>query len=353
MPQNNEQIKRRIRESWRMQAVSAGLCTGAQVYLLGAGIAVPLCGNSAWIASLAAVPAAALLAAIAGKRLAGGGASRAGLCALALACFLLSVFSCAALVLMAEQSLLPQAQAVRTAALTAAFVSLCASSGRGEVRLCFLIRRALPVILIGAACLSLPRSGLHGLFPILGRSAGSLAAAAAAMTAAAVPALTIILPPQELKSLSAPDMHVPETGFFARRAAAGALAGCAAVFLLCAGNTPEILAKERLFGMRLLAPAGGGAHQGIFDTAVILALTAACALTAARLLACAASAAQCAFAHALKGHRALIVLGAALAAALLVFAALGETAVPGVGLTAVLPGLCAAASGGKKRGNAS
>jgi len=340
-----------------MHASAAALCTGMQVYLLGAGFAVPHAGNSAWIASLAAVPAAALLAVLARKRLAQGGAARAGLCALAASAFLLAVFSCAALVSMAGQSLLPQAQNMRTAALTAVFISLCAASGRGEARLCFLLRLALPLGLILSAGVTLFPRGLHGVFPVLGHGAVPLALSAAAMTAAAAPVFIIMLPPEALTGIPDSGRHLPSAAFLARRAAAGAFAGCIPVFLLCAGGDCQALQKERLFGARLLALAGGGAHQGVFDTAVTLLLTAACALHTARMLSCAADAACLAFPRIKGGPVLLFPLGASLLAVLWAFSALGETPAPILGLIAALPGLFSAAAGKKtgkmKRGTPS
>jgi len=347
LPQKNEAAERRIRESFRMQAVCAGLFTGVQVYLLGAGVAVPLCANSAWIASLVCVPAAALFAALAVRRLARGGAARAGLCLLSLCCFLSSVFSCSALVSMAQQSLLPQARGVRIAALTAVFAALTAAGGRGEVRLCFLMRYALPAVLFVSACLQLPEGDLNGLYPILGNGARPLAAAAAVMTAAAVPSLTLLLPPQDLADSRAEREGLPGASFFARRAAAGAAAGSALLFLLCAGNGADSRSEALLFGERLLAPASGGAHQGLFDTAFILALTAACALHAAGMLACAADAAAYAFPRRTARRNALIVMGTAIFCALFAFAALGEAAAPWLALLAAPPALLSLFAGGK------
>ena len=347
MPQKSETHNLRIRENLRMQADSAALSTGAQVYLLGAGIAVPLAGNSAWIASLAAIPAAALLAALARKRAMHTGLSRAGLCLAALSGFLLSAFSSAALVLLAQQALLPQARAIHIAALTAVFITFCAACGRGEVRLCFFMRYALPLILFFSACLQLPPGGLAGVFPILGRGAKPLAAAAGVMAASAAPAAIILL--QALSEDSCKeDCYLPRSSFFAVRTALGAAAGCAMLFLLCAGNGSQALLGQRLFGAQLLM-LSSGAHQGLFDTAVILSLTAICMLHAARMMLCAADAMRSAFPAIQTGTGLWILPGAALAAVLIAFASLGEAAVPWLGILAAIPAFLSLACIKKER----
>ena len=54
----------RVRACWRVRGCAAGLCVGAQIFLLGTGVAMPLALGGAWIASLAALPMAALTAAV-------------------------------------------------------------------------------------------------------------------------------------------------------------------------------------------------------------------------------------------------------------------------------------------------
>ena len=52
----------RIRAAYRVRAVSAAVCVGASVFALGAGVGIPLCLNAAYLAALAALPAAGLTA---------------------------------------------------------------------------------------------------------------------------------------------------------------------------------------------------------------------------------------------------------------------------------------------------
>ncbi len=53
-----------MRACWRVRGCAAGLCVGVQIFLLGTGVAMPLALGGAWIASLAALPMAALTAAV-------------------------------------------------------------------------------------------------------------------------------------------------------------------------------------------------------------------------------------------------------------------------------------------------
>ena len=323
MPPSEKQIERRYLESWRMHACSAGLCAGAQVFLLGAGAAIPLCGNSAWIAALSAIPASALMAAIARRKIAAGAPSLPGCFFLFAACFLGAAFACASLTVLAEQSLLPQARAIHIAAMTVLFAALIAAGGKGSMRLCFLLRYALPAILLLSSFFIMPDRDLTGVFPLLGRGGGWLLAAAAMMTTGAFPLALLLLPPEEIREAGDAYAALPGAGFFARRAAAGAAVGCALLFILCAGNTPEALTGEGVWGSRLLMIAGVSAHQGLFDTLALLAMTAAAALYASRMLACCASAIRFALPRKGKGSAALILSAAMLMAVLLTLSALG------------------------------
>ena len=308
-----------------MRACSAGLCAGAQVFLLGAGAAIPLCGNSAWIAAAASVPAAAMAAAMARRRLSRGIASASSIAScflLAASCFLCAAFACASLVVLGEQSLLPQARAIVIAVMTALFVTLCAAGGKGNTRLCFLLRGALPALLLLSAAVTMPMRDLSGVFPLLGRGGGRLLAAAAIMIAGAAPLAMLILPPEELRETDSAYAALPGAGFFAWRAAAGAACGCALLFILCAGNTPEALAGESVWGSRLLMIAGASAHQGIFDTLSILLITAASALYASQMILCCQSAILRAFPRSAKGRAALLIPAALLTAVLISLSAL-------------------------------
>lgn len=346
MQKDEAKTKRRVLASWRMQACSAGLCAGAQVFLTGAGLAVPLCGNSAWIASLAAIPACALAAGICRSLLARRKMGRIGAALSAAAYFLAAVFVCASLVSLAERSLLPQARAMDIAALTAALAALCAACGAGVFRMCFLLRAALPVVLVACAAASLPDRSLSGVFPLLGAGAGPLALSALLMAAGGcAPMLLLVLPPPELEGRA--EAFVPGAGFFARRAAAGAGIGCALLFLLCGGGTAQALMGADSWGDRLAMIAGGGAHQGLADTALLLALCVSAALFAACMLQAGARALRHAFPR--MGERAwLIVFSLSLLAALAFFTARGMDAALVAAPLAALPAAAAAIAGCRK-----
>ena len=116
MPNDQKTLEYRVRESWRIRACTAGLCVGAQTFLFGTGIAMPIALNSAWMAALAALPAAALVTAVCRRVLkqtyaleqpdrAGKGA-RALHVLLALTLLANCVFALSALVSFAQQSLI-------------------------------------------------------------------------------------------------------------------------------------------------------------------------------------------------------------------------------------------------------
>lgn len=317
---------------WRMRACSAGLCAGAQVYLMGAGVIAPICGNSAWLASLAAVPSCALAAALCRKRIADRRLTRAGAALLAAACFCLAVFACSSLTVLAGHSLLPRAQSVRVAVTSAAFVLGCAACGVGLTRLCFLLRAALPAVMIPCAVIAAPDRSLSGVFPLLGRGALPLGISALVMAAACAPVLLLLLPPLELGGRAD---ELPQARYFARRAAAGAGVGCALLFLFCAGGTPQAISGAEEWGERLAMISGSGAHQGLSDTALLIAMTVSAALYAACMLAAAQEALSAALPRA--GDAGLIAQGAVLLAVLLALSAQGFDAALAAAPLSALP----------------
>ena len=328
-------FERRALACRRMQLCGAGLCVGAQAFLLGAGLVVPLCGSGAWIASLAAVPACAVAAAVCRAMAVRGRMTRTCAAFLAAAHFLLAAFACAALTALAERSLLPQARAMHVAVMTAAFAALCAACGAGVNRVCYLLRRLLPLVLILCAAASLPDKSLSGVFPLLGMGAGRIALAAAGMAAGCfAPVTLLLLPPQAIEGRA--DAPVPRAGAYAAYAAAGAGCGCALIFLLCAGGTAQSLMGADTWGARLAMLAGGGAHQGIADTALLCALCVSAFLLAAQMLQGCAGA-VCRALPRVRGPLALCAAGLLLFCALAFFAARGMDAALYAALSAALP----------------
>ena len=113
MQNGKQRLESRVRACWRVRACAAGLCVGTQIFLFGTGAAMPLALGGAWIAALAALPAAALVTAICRRALTQP--ARAGRLAKALhlllsATLLLhAALALAALVSLAGQTLMVQA----------------------------------------------------------------------------------------------------------------------------------------------------------------------------------------------------------------------------------------------------
>lgn len=271
----------------------AGVCVGAQVFLFGAGIVMPIALNGAWIAALAALPMAALIVLLCRRALirrlhAGENGRMRGvfLCLLLALTFAANaVFAAASLVNLAEQSLLPQARVTWSAAMTLGALLLCAlSGGTGTARLCFALRWALPAALAVLALASVPARTLVGLFPLLGAGRFPLGIAAGCMLGAASPALLLMLPPPELEeaggeALSCP---LPGAGFFVWRVLAGALCGAGLVFALCVSTTYESIAALSAWGERLQLLGSG--QPGIPQTLLTLCKMIAILLLASGML---------------------------------------------------------------------
>ena len=119
MPKDMKIAERRALESWRARACAAGMSVGAQVFLFGTGIAMPLALNSAWIAALAALPVSALVTAMCRKKTKKKRKPSRTACVL-LAVTLLGncVFAVAALVNFAEQTLLELSPVLWSIAVT-------------------------------------------------------------------------------------------------------------------------------------------------------------------------------------------------------------------------------------------
>ena len=244
-----------------MHACLAGLCTGAQIFLFGTGVAMPLALNSAWIAAFAAAGTAAILGACSVSVC--GAVSRTAHLLLGAVLLLGALFSLTALMSFAGQTLLKQSRPLQSALTALAAAILCALSGAAGIsRLCFALRWVF-VLIIGALALSsMPKGVPAGLFPLLGAGASRIGLSALCMLGGAAPALMLMLPPPELAELNAAP---PPKRFFVFRVLAGALAGCAFLFLSCVNTTYETIAQSSEWGARLHLIAGYRPHEGLLQ----------------------------------------------------------------------------------------
>ena len=302
MPRDQTVTERRMLESWRARACAAGLCVGAQIFLFGTGVAMPISLNSAWIAAFLSLPFSVFITiACRRKRIDyDQPSSRAALVILALVLLLNAVFAAAALVSFAEQTLLEQAPVLFSVLLTVIAVFLCAlSGGDGVSWLCFALRWALP-ILIGILILaSMPMKVPSGLFPLFGPGRTALGVSALCMLGASTPAMLLMLPPQETTRTGTADLPMPKTSFFVRRVLAGAAAGLLILLCACVCTTYESIAESTEWGARLRIVASDQPHEGIPQTLLTVLQMAAILLLSANML----SSAEQALAFALKKSR--------------------------------------------------
>ncbi len=310
-----------------MRACAAGVCLGAQVYLFGAGVGMPIARNGEWIAALWLVPLSALAAARCSRAL--SRPRRDGRLLFALLALTLlgsAAFAAASLVSLIGQTLLPQTRPLRIALLTLPAILACAlPGGAGVGRACFALRWALGAGLLVLAGCTLEMEAPSGLFPLLGAGPGAIALTLAAMLGALAPALLLILPPPELVSRGEA-FAPPGAGFFARRAAAGAAVGAALLFL-CGAYVPHHAdLGPSAWGARLRIAAGARPREGLLQTGIVLLEAAALVLAAGCLLAGAAQALSRACQKAESGHAGLLLLGLLLSAALLALPAIGFSA---------------------------
>jgi len=272
---------------------------GAQIFLFGTGVAMPLSLNSAWIAALISLPFSALMtAACRRKRIASDSTrARAVLMLLALTLLINAVFSMAALVNFAEQTLLEQARALWSVTVTVIAVFLCAlSGGSGVSWLSFALRWTLPALTFALILLSVPMKVPSGLFPLLGPGKKELAVSALCMLGAASPALMLLLPPPEITQMDKESPPVPKAGFFVRRVLAGAAAGTLILLCACVCTTYEAIGESVEWGSRLRIVASDQPHEGVPQTLLILLQMIAVILLSANML----CAAEQALAHAMN-----------------------------------------------------
>ena len=323
-------IESRVRESWRVRSCAAGLCVGAQIFLFGTGVAVPIALNSAWIASLAALPLAALTAALCRRAQTApkkdGGFARALYVLLALTLLANAAFALASLLGFVEQTLLPQSPVWWSAAVTLLAVALCAfSGGTGAARLSYALRGLLGVLMPVLAAMGLPFGIPVGLFPILGAGGVPLCVAGVCMLGAASPALLLMLPPPELRRAGPQACACPPPAAKAMlsRVLAGAAVGVLLVFVSCVCSTFESLTGAGVWGQRLRIAANTRPHQGMAETALVVCQAAAMALLAVNMLSGAEQALVRALPAAGRGRAGLGALTLLLAACLLALIVLG------------------------------
>ena len=256
--EKQSQRSARIRESFRVRASAAGICVGAQVFIMGAGAAAPLSLNAAWIAALSSMPAAGIAAAAYDSY----SVFTLLVCAALLAC---CVAALSALMNLAEQTFLSQARMVFILAVTLLFLLLCAAGGAaGAVRTAYALR-FLGAAMLLALLVRTASSGVSGgLFPLLGTGAKMLALSAAMMLSCAAPVLLLLIPPGEAGELS--ESELPKAGFFVLRAVLGAAIGAGLLLTMTLSSSYETLAGYSSWGERLrLIPADGGRGGLLFS----------------------------------------------------------------------------------------
>jgi len=298
------------------------------IYLTGCGAAMSLSLNGAWIASLAALPAAALIA-LRCRALHARGRHASRIACLLLSAVLLfcAIYALGATAAFTGQTLLDQVHTAWSAAIGVFFAALCALSGeKGVSRLSFSCRFILPGLLLALVALALPGNTPDGLFPLLGTGGTPLLAAALCMFCGVAPALMLLLPPPELEDSAAAQQNtLPDVRFFLLRVLAGAGAGAVFLFLACICTTYESIAERSDWGIRLFLLAAHQPHRGLLQMALTLLQLCAMALLAGNML-CAAHRALALAQKKKKQSRTLLVpLVLLLFAGALTFTALGDT----------------------------
>lgn len=326
MPKDRTVTEYRMLESWRARACTAGLCVGAQLFLFGTGVAMPVSLNGAWIAALISIPFSALLTAACRRKtiVYDSIASRIALILLALTLLANAVFAAAALVNFAEQTLLEQSRVLWSVSVTVIAICLCAASGGNGVSwLCFSIRWTLPVLIIVLILASMPMKVPSGLFPLLGKGKTELIVCALCMLPASSPALMLLLPSPETAQTDDEAIAVPKTGFFVRRVAVGAAAGVLILLFACVCTTYEAISESVEWGARLRIVASDQPHEGIPQTLLTLLQMTAVILLSAGMLTSAEQALSCLFRQKGRFRITLLTLSLLMLALLLLLIACG------------------------------
>ena len=339
--------EQRIRAAWRTRACAAGLCVGAQVFLAGCAVGMPLALSSAWLAALPSLGFAAWLTIRCHRALLQSNQQTRSCCFLLFIVLLASAaFALVSMTGFSSQTLSQQARPfwIEAAALIAAL--FCAlSGGTGTARLCFALRYLLPALVLGLSVVSLPMRVPVGLFPILGAGAGPLGLASLAMLFGAAPTLILMFPPPELDEIPQDKRLLPDVSFFLRRILAGALAGTLLLFLTSACTTYESIARSSEWGARLRMAAGNQPHEGTLQMILTLAKLTAMLLLSVNMLCVCAHALGLAVPRLAGKYTGLAVCAALLAGVLFVHAVWGDMPVllsaPVIALGALMTGLFA------------
>ncbi len=280
----------RFLSSLRARACAAGLCIGAQVLIMGTGAGMPVSLNAAWIASLSAIPASALAAALCQKRLAqtlsGFAPSRFMQGLLAAVLLVLGTGALGALLNLAEQTFLSQARMTAIVLISLLFLLLCAvGREEGAARAAYILRCLGPAVIVLVLGAAVSAGEYDGLFPLLGTGADQLILNALLMVSCAAPALLLLVPPKEADQFAQSDL--PGSGFFALYAAAGAAGGCALLLLMTAASSYETLQGYSTWGQRLrLIPASGGRGGLLFSFLTLCQIVLVFLYAANMLLSC-------------------------------------------------------------------
>ena len=343
---NEKQIEQRVRSSWRTRACAAGLCVGAQIYLSGCAVGMPLALGSAWLSSLPALAFALWICRRSCLGLAQQRKTRTLYTLLAVTLLLCGAFALVSLAIFAAGTLVEQASRAWTQLLALLACLLCALSGStGAARLGFAMRYALPVLVLGLSLANVPFQIPVGLFPILGAGAMQTGLASLAMLFGAAPALMLMLQPPEIADAGerAQQCPIPPVRFFAVRVLLGAAAGIALLFLTCSSATYESIAESSEWSARLRMAAGNQPHEGIGQMLLITAKLFAMLLLAVNMICAGQQALVLAFPSLARASLwpALLLPGAALAAEVL----LGDTpillAAPAIAVPAALSAVLA------------
>lgn len=347
----NDMRKRRILAAWRTRACAAGLCVGAQIFLAGCAVGMPLALSSAWLAAVPALPFSAWLAVRCHRALMLPASrwTRTRCLMLLTAMLGCAAFSLASLTGFAAQTLTQQARTLWIEATALLAVVLCAcSGGTGAARLCFALRYALPALVLGLSLADLPLRMPAGLFPLLGAGFMPLGLAAVSMLFGAAPALMLMLPPPELDEIPWSPQDVPDARFFLWRVLPGAVVGVCVLFLTSACTTYESIAQSHEWGARLRMAAGNQPHEGMIQMLLTLSKLMAMLLLSVNMLCCAVQALGIAFPRLSGRYAGPAVCAALLGGVLLVQILYGDSPLlTGAPLIAVLA-LAAALPAGRR-----
>ena len=267
-------FEQRVRAAWRARACAAGIATGAMIFSVGAGIAIPISLNAATLSTPPALLLAALIAWRAQRvlqrpqRRKDGAIARLSWGLLALTLALCAAYLISAQIALAEQTLLVQARVRWIAAATLIAFGLCALCGGIAVaRVCFLVRWVLPLLLLALGAKAIQKGTPIGLFPVLGTGAAQLGLSALCMLCSAAPALLLLAPAD---GQGGPEL-VPPARFFVLRVLAGGSMGTLLLLSLTLCNTYNTLLSQTVWGERMLVTCTHEPRLGIPQMALILA----------------------------------------------------------------------------------